>query len=53
MLFLVSEYVWVLSILGILQQIVMHNTACMVVHVCMCLFCKVGSGSASFECVER
>lgn len=53
--FPVSEYVWVLSIRGILQQIVTHGTARMVVHVRMRVFCKVGSGSApaECECVER
>lgn len=44
---------WSMDVVGILQQTVMHNTAHVVVHACMCVFRKVGSGSASVECIER
>lgn len=51
--FSVLKYVQVHSILGILQQILTHSASYMVVCICMCVFCKVGSGSASAGCVER
>lgn len=44
---------WSMYVVGILQQTVMHNTAHVVVHARMCVFRKVGSGSASVECIER